>query len=160
MFVLTACEPEVHGPPPSALPSEAMCFDTEAVRREVDFYKDGPTSAARQRMERAFATLDSRIKGMEVLAQTQTGVDREAADRRIADLKRRRELHWTRAQTLIADTTPIRRAVPVGERPSIGGADADLARAARRASRARAAAVRRAAPIRPAQGNFFQRLFQ
>ena len=160
MFVLTACEPEFRGPPSSALPSEAMCFDTEAVRREVDFYKDGPTAAARKRMERAFGTLDSRIRGMEVLAQTQTGADREAADRRIADLKRRRELHWTRAQTLIADATPIRRAVPVGERQAVGISDADYSRAARRANRARAASVRRVAPVRQVQGNFFQRLFQ
>lgn len=109
-------------------------------------------------MERAFETLDSRIKGMEVLAQMQTGPEREDADRRIADLKRRRDLHWTRAQTLIAETTPVRRAEEVGERRSTG--DAEAPSAAKRTGRVRKAAARRMVPARPVQQNFFQRLFR
>ena len=153
-MVLTACEPELRGPPPSAVPQEAMCFDTEAVRCAVDFYKEAPTLTSRRRMEHTFETLDSRIKGMEALAGTQTGAEREEADRRIADLKRRRELHWTRAQTALAESGPIRRAEAVGE-------SVEVSRAARRAaSRARGTALRRTAPVRAAPENFFQRLFR
>ncbi len=100
------------------------------------------------------------IKGMEVLARTQTGPEREAADRRIADLKRRRDMHWARSQTLYAGTVPIRRAEPVGERTASGNSGAPTV--ARRATRIRVVPVRRMAPVRqqPVQGNFFQRLFR
>ncbi len=154
-MVLTACEPELRGPPPSAAPQETMCFDTEAVRGAVDLYKEAPTPAARRRMESAFETLDSRIKGMEALAGMQSGAEREEADRRIADLKRRRELHWARAQTALAESAPIRRAEPVGE-------SVDGPRGVRRAGRARGTAIRRTSPAaaRPAPENLFQRLFR
>lgn len=155
--MLTACEPEVRGPV-AAPPRERMCFETEAVRREVDFYKDAPDAAARRRMEGAFAALDARIKTLETAAQTQSGTEREESERRIADLKRRRELHWARAQTLLAETTPVRRAEPVGERRGRNATAADGS--TRRSGRSRGAAVRRMAPVQPVREGLFQRLFR
>ena len=113
--MLAACEPEPRGPVQVMQP-EAMRFDTEHLRREVDGYKTQPTEAARSKMEKAFGAVDARVRDLEALAQTQSGPERTSTEQQIADLKHRRELHWTRAQTALAETQPIKRAEPVAER--------------------------------------------
>ena len=116
MILLSACEPEPKGPVQIVEP-EAMRFDTEQIRREVDFYKTNPSPLGKRRMEKAFAAFDARVGELEALAQTQTDeAEREASLRRIANLKERRQLHWNRSQTLYVETQPVKRAEPVAER--------------------------------------------
>ena len=116
LILLSACEPEPKGPVQIVEP-EAMRFDTEQIRREVDFYKTNPSPLGKRRMEKAFAAFDARVGELEALAQTQTDeAEREASLRRIANLKERRQLHWNRSQTLYVETQPVKRAEPVAER--------------------------------------------
>jgi len=138
-----------------------MRFDTEPIRREVDHYKDDPSAKARQRMEVAFAALDARVRGLEALAQTQSGVERTATEQQIADLKHRRELHWARAQTALAEAQVVKRAEPVAERVTKAERSSSTQRV-RRAERARALESQQTSRSNPRGGpvNFFQRLFQ
>ena len=131
LLMLSACEPEARGPVPVSEP-EVMRFDTEQIRREVDFYKTNPSPIGKRRMEKAFAAFDARVGELEALAQTQPDAERAATQKRIADLKERRQLHWNRSQTLYVETLPVKRAEPVAERVE------------------RAQPVRRAVPVQPA----------
>ena len=116
LMLLSACEPEPKGPVQIDEP-ETMRFDTEQIRREVDAYKTNPSPTGKRRMEKAFDAFDERVRGLEALAQTQTdAMEREAALRRVANLKGRRQLHWDRSQTLYVETQPVKRAEPVAER--------------------------------------------
>jgi len=116
LLMLSACEPELKGPVQIVEP-EAMRFDTEQIRREVDIYKTTPSPIGKRRMEKAFAAFDARVGELEALAQMQTdGAEREVTLRRIANLKDHRQLHWNRSQTLYVETMPVQRAEPVAER--------------------------------------------
>jgi len=159
-FALAACEPEPRGPVQIVQP-EAMRFDTEPIRREVEHYKDDPSAKARQRMEKAFAALDARVRGLEALAQTQSGVERTITEQQVADLKHRRDIHWTRAQTALTETQVVKRAEPVSERVTRAERSSSTQRV-RRAERARALDSQRTSRAEPRGGpvNFFQRLFQ
>lgn len=115
-MLLSACEPEPKGPVQIVEP-EIRRFDTEQIRREVDFYKTNPSPIGKRRMEKAFAAFDARVRDLEAEAQTQTdAMEREATERRIANLKERRQIHWDRSQTLYVETQPVKRAEPVAER--------------------------------------------
>ena len=159
-FALAACEPEPRGPVQVAQP-EAMRFDTEAIRREVDHYKDSPTAEARRRMEQAFGALDARIGGLEALAQSQTGEERTATEQQVADLKHRREIHWTRAQTALAETQTIARAEPVAERVA-KPERANSSQRDRRTERTRAMGSQQTTRTQPRNTplDFFQRFFR
>lgn len=113
--MLTACEPEPKGPVQVVQP-ESMRFETEHIRREVDIYKTTPSAIGRRRMDKAFSAFDARLRELVTLAETQTGEEQLATQRQIADLKHRREIHWTRAQTAVVDAMPVKRAEPVAER--------------------------------------------
>jgi len=115
LLMLAACEPEPKGPVQIEQP-ESMRFETEHIRREVDLYKTNPSAIGKRRMEKAFAAFDAQIGELETLAQTQGGSERQRTERQIADMKQRRELHWTRAQTAYVETMPVKRAEAVGER--------------------------------------------
>ena len=140
---------------------EAMRFDTEAIRRHIEVYKETPSADARRRMEGAFGAFDARVKGLEVLAQTQTGLERTSTEQQVADLKRRRDLQWTRAQTVVAETQMIKRAEPVAERVTKGERVNNPQRV-RRAERPRMMEPRRTsqAAARSGPESFFQRLFR
>lgn len=115
-MLLSACEPVPKGPVQIVEP-EAMRFDTEQIRREVDVYKTNPSPVGKRRMEKAFAAFDARVAELEAQAQAQTdATEREVAERRIANLKERRQIHWDRSQTLYVETQPVMRAEPVAER--------------------------------------------
>ena len=115
-MLLSACEPVPKGPVQIVEP-EAMRFDTEQIRREVDVYKTNPSAIGKRRMEKAFAAFDARVVELEAQAQAQAdATEREAAERRIANLKERRQIHWERSQTLYVETMPVKRAEPVAER--------------------------------------------
>jgi len=109
-------------------------------------------------MERAFGTLDERVRRLEALAQTQSGEEKTATEQQIADLKRRRELHWTRAQTALVESQPVQRAEPIAERV-IKAERVSSAQRTRQAERARLQRMPREAP-RYASPNFFERLFR
>jgi hypothetical protein len=116
LILLSACEPEPKGSVQIVEP-EAMRFDTEQIRHEVDVYKTNPSPIGKRRMEKAFAAFDARVGELETQAQTQTdATEREAIERRIANLKNRRQIHWERSQTLYVETMPVKRAEPVAER--------------------------------------------
>lgn len=158
-MVLTACEPEPRGPVQTGAP-ESMHHETQFVRREVDRYKEAPTAASRKRVEQAFAKFDKKIGELEAELPNSIGDARTALERSVADLKRRRELHWTRAETLFAETQPIAKAEPVGEQAQ---------RAEKASSSSSTPAARSARTSRPRyrqpvqivrQPNFFQRLFR
>lgn len=139
-----------------------MHFETEAVRREVELYKDAPSAEAKRRMAAAFGALDTRVKKLEALAQTQSGVERTSTEQQIADLKRRRALHWARAQTAVAETQPVKRAEPVAERVS-KAERANVTQGPKRSERAsRVQPFQRTTQADPriASPNFFQRLFR
>jgi len=159
-FALAACEPEPKGPVQVVQP-EGMRFETEPVRREVELYKNAPSAKGRQRMERAFAALDERVRGLEALAQTQSGTERTATERQIADLKHRRDLHWTRAQTALAEVETVQRAEPVAEQV-VKAERPRNSQNVRRAERARTSQARQItrSESRGAPVNFFQRLFR
>lgn len=161
-MVLSACEPEPRGPVQVMAP-EALHFETQWVRREVDFYKDAPTASAKRRVEQAFAKLDAKIQEMEAQATSATAQERLELERKIADLKRRRELHWTRAQTLFAETQPIQKAEPVGER-RIQKAERAEQGSPNTAKRSTKAPRQRVQPqqqgVAPKIGQLFQRLFR
>ena len=115
-MLLSACQPEPKGPVQVVEP-EAMRFDTEQIRREVDIYKTHPSPVGKRRMEKAFAAFDARLRELESQVPTQTdATEREATERRIASLKNRRQIHWDRSQTLYVETQPVKRAEPVAER--------------------------------------------
>ena len=157
-FALTACEPEPKEPVQVEQP-EAMRFDTEKIRREVDRFREVPSAQSRKRMEEAFGALDERVRGLEALAGTQTGTERTGTERQIADLKRRQELHWTQAQTALVESEAIQRAEPVSERTVKAE---PVNPRARRAERARTQQAQRTIRSEPRSGsmNFFERLFR
>lgn len=140
---------------------EQMCFDTERIRHEVDRYKTGPTAEARRRLEKAFEAFDERVRSLELGLQNQTGTERTLAERRIAQLKAQRGLHWERAQTAVVDTMPVARAEPVGERVS-KAERVDRSTQPRKTERTRNRASQRTVQTpEPMRGpNFFQRLFR
>ena len=156
-FALAACEPEPKGPVHVEQP-EAMRFETEKVRREVERYREAPSAQSRKRMEGAFEALDERLRGLEALAQTQNGEEKTATEQQITDLKRRRELHWTRSQTALVESQTVERAEPVAERVVKAERVGDPQRV-RRAERVRAQRTMRLEPA-SAPMNFFGRLFR
>jgi len=161
-LLLAACEPEPRGPTQVILP-EAMRFDTEHIRNEVDRYRTQPSTANRQRMEREFAALDAKVRNLESLAQTQTGLEQASTEQQIADLKHRRELHWARAQTALAQTESVKKAEQVGERVMKAERVNGSQRSRRTSDASRTANSQRAARMaepRSAPPNFFQRLFR
>lgn len=115
MLGLAGCEPQPRGPTQVKAP-EAPHFETQNIRREVDRYKDDPSPVARRKMNQAFIALDTKLRAMEAQAGTLEGDARVLMESQIADLKKRRELHWSRAQTAMAQLEPIEKARPVGER--------------------------------------------
>lgn len=116
LVLLAACREEPKGPFQVVEP-EAMRFDTERIRREVDVYKTEQSPVAKRRMEKAFAAFDERVRAMESEVPALTDpAERELAERRIANLKMRRDLHWTRSQTRYVETETVKRAEPVAER--------------------------------------------
>ena len=159
-FALAACEPEPKGPVQVEQP-EGMRFETEKIRREVERFRESPSAQARRGMEKAFGALDERVRGLEALAQTQSGEERTLTEQQIADLKRRRELHWTRAQTALVESQPVQRAEPIAERV-VKAERLNRMQRAQRAERARAQESRRAGRMEPryAPPNFFERLFR
>ena len=110
---LAGCEPQPRGPTQVKAP-EAPHFETQNIRREVDRYKDDPSPVARRKMNQAFVTLDTKLRAMEEQAAMLEGDARVLMECQIADLKKRRELHWSRAQTAVAQLEPIEKARPVG----------------------------------------------
>ncbi|XHR27811.1 MAG: hypothetical protein ACFUZC_17995 [Chthoniobacteraceae bacterium] len=156
---LTACGPEGAKPVQSLPPApEALHFETQYVRREVDRYKDAPSPTARKKMDQAFAALDAKVSEMESRAATLTGDAQADLQRQIANLKLRRDLHWTRAQAAVVQLEPVEKAQPVvGERTAraVKARPDPTAQAA--AARARARRVYRQTPMVP-QENFIQRL--
>jgi len=158
--MLAACEPEPKGPVQVAEP-EAMRFDTEHIRQEVDDYKTTPSVAARRRVEEAFEAFDEKVRELEEQAQAQSGPERTATEQRIAALKQRRALHWERAQTASVETLPVQRAEPVGERveKAESVSRSERARKAGRSREEQSQRTRRAEPVREPQ-NFFQRFFR
>jgi len=156
-FALAACEPQPKGPVQVVQP-ETMRFETEQIRREMEHYKEAPSAETRRRMENAFAALDARVQGLEALAQNQSGDERILTELQIADLKHRRDLNWTRAQTALVETQTVKRAEPVAERV----VKAERANSStQRERRARTQALRRAPmEARQPSPNFFQRLFR
>jgi hypothetical protein len=115
-MMLSGCEPEPKGPV-QILEPEAMRFDTEQIRREVDFYKTNPSRIGKKRMEKAFAAFDARVRELEALVPMASDeAERNAALRRIVNLKERRQLHWERSQTIYVETQPVKRAERVAER--------------------------------------------
>jgi len=159
-FALAACEPEPKGPVQVEQP-EAMRFETERIRREVERFREAPSAKARREMEQAFGTLDERVRGLEALAQTQSGEERTLTEQQIADLKRRRELHWTRAQTALVESQPVQRAEPIAERV-VKAERVNSTQRVRRAEHARAQESRRVDRMEPrvTPVDFFQRLFR
>ncbi|MEI6562045.1 MAG: hypothetical protein WCO68_08190 [Verrucomicrobiota bacterium] len=156
-FALAACEPEPKGPVQVERP-EAMHFETEKLRREVERFRESPSAQSRLGMERAFGALDERVRGLEALAQAQSGEEKTATEQQIADLKRRRELHGTRAQTALVESQPVQRAEPIAERV-IKAERVGITQRARQAERARMQRMPRETP-RYASPNFFERLFR
>ena len=140
---------------------EAMRFETERIRREVERFREAPSAKARREMEQAFGTLDERVRGLEALAQTQSGEERTLTEQQIADLKRRRELHWTRAQTALVESQPVQRAEPIAERV-VKAERVNSTQRVRRAEHARAQESRRVDRMEPrvTPVDFFQRLFR
>ena len=159
-FALAACEPEPRGPVQVEQP-EVMRFETEKIRREVEIFREAPTAQARKRMEGAFGAFDERVRELEAVSQTQSGTERMATEQQIADLKRRRELHWTRAQTALVQAQEIQRAEPIAERVVKAERAASTPRP-RQPSRIRAIETRRVSRMEPgdARPNFFERLFR
>ena len=142
---------------------EAMRHETERVRSAVDAFKSDPTRAARQKMEAEFKALDGRIGALEEQVRAQDGTERELTQRAIADLKSRRELHWTRAQTVLAETQPVKRAEPVAEKTTRAErAGGGTSRSRREEQRARVQGSQRTVSREPVGGpvQFFQRLFR
>ena len=156
-FALAACEPEPKGPVQVEQP-EGMRFETEKIRREGERFRESPSAQARRGMEKAFGALDERVRGLEALAQTQSGEERTLTEQQIADLKRRRELHWTRAQTALVESQPVQRAEPIAERV-IKAERVSSEPRVRRAERARVQRMPREAP-RYVNPDFFERLFR
>ena len=155
-FALAACEPQPKGPVQVVQP-ETMRFETERIRRELEHYKVAPSAETRRRMENAFAALDTQVQELEARAQNQSGDERLLTELQIADLKRRRDLNWTRAQTALIETQTVKRAEPVAERV----VKAERANSTQRERRARSQALRRAPmEVRQPSSNFFQRLFR
>ena len=157
-LMLAACEPEPRGSV-SIMQQETMRFDTERVRQEVDRYRAQPSKATQGRMEQAFAALDAKVQSLEALSQTQSGAERIETEQQIADLKRRKELHWARAQTALVETQTVKRAEPVGERIAKAEPVNSTRRSRRSVDRTRATAPQRITR-QPEPQNFFQRLFR
>lgn len=150
---LAGCEPEPRGPTQVKVP-ETQHFETQSIRREVDRYKDAPSLAARRKMEQAFGALDAKLRAMEAQASTMEGNERALMDFQIANLKKRRDLHWTRAQTAVAQLEPVEKARPVGER-----SDKVVKARPAAAQPARTSRPRRVyRPTAPPSENIFQRI--
>jgi len=158
-LLLAACEPEPRGPV-SIMQQETMRFDTERIRQEVDRYRSQPSKATQLRMDQAFAALDAKVQSLESLSQTQSGAERLETEQQIADLKRRKELHWARAQTALVETQSVKRAEPVGERIAKAEPVNSTRRSRRSADRTGGSSAQRMMRVPPAPPNFFQRLFR
>ena len=156
--MLAACEPEPRGSV-QIMQQETMRFDTERIRQEVDRYRAQPSKATQGRMEQAFAALDAKVQSLEALSQTQSGAERVGTEQQIADLKRRKELHWARAQTALVEIQTVKRAEPVGERIAKAEPVNSTRRSRRSADHARATVPQRITR-QPEPVNFFQRLFR
>ncbi len=109
-------------------------------------------------MDQAFASLDAQLSEMERHAATLTGDAQASLQRQIANLKLRRDLHWSRAQEAVVQLEPVEKAQPVvGERTTKAAKARPDPTAQAAAARARARRVYRQTPMVP-QENFIQRL--
>lgn len=91
---------------------------------------------------------------MEARASTMASDARMVMDSQIADLKRRRDLHWSRAQTAVAQLEPIEKAQPVGERSNKVAKARPVDQQPAKAYRQR----RVYRPVQPVQESVFQRI--